>query len=140
MRDVPYPLRVRAEGPEAFATYDWPVATGAVYLLNCESTGEWKFGASVNPDARILYHIRRHKFLTGRVLKYVWSIATNGVGRLETYWLRQWKRFRIDKRKEWVRLPEVEVASFRSTHKFLWSDLPKPNPEWWECVTGPFVR
>lgn len=139
MRDVPFGLRVVGEGSEARATYEWSLATGALYLLKSGQDNLYKFGASVNPAARILHHIRAGRFRFRIELNYVWSIATNGVGRLEKHWKKRWKPYRVDRRHEWVRLPEFEVVAFRAVCSVIWVDIPRPDPEWLECVSGPFT-
>jgi hypothetical protein len=60
---------------------------------------------------------------------YCWSIVTNAVGRLETYWLQAWRPHKVaDTRNEWFVLPDAEVARFRAVSVVYWRDLP-PVPD-----------
>jgi hypothetical protein len=114
-------------------SYNWnAAAVGVVYLFRCERTGISKLGATVDPFTRfntLTYTAR----LRGFELQYIWSIATNGVGRAETFWRVRWKPY-LHHGREWFELPEAEVAHFKTFGTCVWNDLPAPNPEWWECV------
>lgn len=136
MKEVPHRLRVSRSGwtPASYGT-----ATGAVYLLRCRVTNEYKFGASTNPHSRIRQLQGLGRWKLARDLEYIWSIATNGVGRLETVWRDRWRKYRIDARREWVMLPLEEVARFRSVTTVVWKDIPEPNSEWFACVQQPYV-
>lgn len=110
---------------------------GAVYLLKCRRSGLCKFGASHNPHRRIsglVSYVRRH----GYDLEYIWSIATNDIYRLETHWRREWDLYRVDHRKEWVYLPDLEIARFSSTGPVLLFKGCKVHREWINIVKGPF--
>jgi hypothetical protein len=111
---------------------------GAVYLLRCKRTGIYKVGAAHNPYRRIRQlssDMRRY----GYDLEYVWSIASNRISAVERYWIRQWKKYRTDQRKEWVRLPDSEARRFMATSKVIYNEWPVV-PEWIECVSGPLPQ
>lgn len=133
----PVPDSVRHDG-NGHARYDWAVATGVVYLLYCSRTRTHKVGASINPHHRIGQLVC--DWSGGALeLEYVWSIATNCLGRLESHWRTRWKPFRT-RGREWLRLPEKEVREFRAVSAVLFADGPKPDPVWWECVNAPYSR
>jgi hypothetical protein len=107
---------------------------GAVYLLRCRRTGIYKVGAAHNPYRRLrqlISDLRRY----GYDLEYVWSIASNGIGRLEAHWVKRWKGYRTDRRREWVWLPVEEVRRFMAVAKVIYKDCALV-PEWIECVSG----
>lgn len=114
---------MRGEDGRIYQAKDWRDTAGAVYLLRCLDTGEYKYGGSTNPLARIETLAAQAQAKLGRNLVYVWSIVTNGVGRLESSWTNRWGKFRADKRRrEWVILPDNEVAHFRSFVSVVWKD------------------
>jgi hypothetical protein len=115
----------------------WDSLHGAVYLLKCKRSGVCKVGASYDPYRRVCEVISGHRRY-GYDLEYVWSIATNCIGRVELYWVRRWDRFRTDHRREWVYLPDPEIARFAATGMVVFRDL-KVWGEWIELAKGPFA-
>jgi hypothetical protein len=116
---------------------DWFDTVGVVYLVQCGRTGEYKVGGSIDPASRLRQLYTQARTKLGRELGYVWSIITNGVGRLESYWLESWDSYRVTgTRREWFLLPDTEVARFRSLAVVNFRDYP-PVPSRLKDVLGP---
>jgi hypothetical protein len=112
---------------------------GVVYLMRCRLTGEYKYGSSTNPYDRLCVLTSYARCRLGRELEYVWSIVTNAPFRLESFLHERWRQFRADdKRREWVNLPDDEVATFRGVCSVMYKGVKTPKG-WIECVRGPFV-
>jgi hypothetical protein len=136
MRKVPWRFLVC----DGFTAYpDWHLATGVAYLLKCRKTGVFKLGGSTNPYSRIGSAISTAK-RNGLELEYVWSIATNAAGRLETYWRKRWRTHQAGGHDWFNKLPDSEVSAFRAVSSFIWRDIPEPDAEWFDCVKGPYLR
>ena len=98
---------------------------GAVYLTRCRNTGEYKVGASESPYARLRALAVQARRQWKREVGYIWSIVTNHIDRLEKYWLRRWRDYRVkDARREWFVLPDSEAAAFRWAATVAYRDLP----------------
>lgn len=107
---------------------DWNNMDGVVYLFRCANTNAYKLGGSVNPLQRFACLISQEKHRRGLYPVYIWSIITNGVGRLESFWLNEWRQYRafdaeFEKRFEWFRPPDSEVSRFRSFGVVNWKNL-----------------
>ncbi len=112
---------------------------GVVYLMQCRLTGEYKYGASTNPQDRLQVLRSYARTRLGRELEFVWSIVTNDPTRLEKFWHKRWQQFRADnRRREWVNLPEDEVSVFRGASSVMYKGVRIPKG-WIECLSGPFV-
>ena len=128
---VPQGKRDRATATSV--TGPWRETAGVVYLFRCSITGEYKFGGTTQPGHRYSQLVSQAKVKLRRDLVYLWSTITNGVGRLELYWLRRWEGHRVDgARKEWASLPDSEVRAFQSATVVTYRDLP-PVPT---CLLG----
>lgn len=143
----------KGHGLKAFKEGGWNGFPGIVYLMRCAETGVCKVGGSINPVDRLRNLRVMAKKRYGFKLVYVWSIITNGVGRLEGCWLQEWSKYRRQGiAREWFLLPESEVTRFRSFSCIQWKGLPEvpeelkvrlqpPSPEscFWK-VPGPSTR